>query len=143
MTTTTDTNSDLADLARGWWEAFERTDVDALLSLAADDVLLHASGHSQWSGEYHGKEALLGWWGDLMAAYPDQHYQLCDTLTGREHIAYLVRLTLRRDGRGVTDNNTWILRVRGGLIVEHWIRDGDQYAMDEFFATFEQADEGA
>ena len=101
--------------------------------------MLRASGRSRWAGEYHGKEALLGWWGDLMADYPDQQYQLDDTLVGSDHVAYLVRLTIERDGRRVEDNSTWILRVRSGLIVEHWIRDGDQYAMDEFFATFENA----
>ena len=140
MTTTTDTSTDLVDFARRWWAAFERIDVETLMSLAADDIVLRASGRSRWAGEYHGKEPLLGWWGDLMAAYPDQQYQLDDTLVGSEHVAYLVRLTIERDGRRVQDNSTWILRVRNGLIIEHWIRDGDQYAMDEFFANFENVD---
>jgi uncharacterized protein len=139
MTTPSDTNSDLADLARSWWEAFERIDIETLMALAADDILFHASGRSRWAGEYQGKDALLGWWGDLMAAYPDQQYQLDDTLAGSGHIAFLVRLTIMRDGRRVTDNNTWILRVRSGVIVEQWVRDGDQYAMDEFFATLEKS----
>ncbi len=141
MTPTTNTHTDLVDFARRWWDAFERFDVENLMSLATDDIVLRASGRSRWAGEYHGKEALLGWWGDLMAAYPDQKYQLDDTLVGSEHVTYLVRLTIERDGRRVTDNNTWILRLRSGLIVEHWIRDGDQYAMDEFFANFENADQ--
>ena len=143
MTTTTDTDSDLADFAHRWWEAFERVDVETLMSLAGDDIVLRASGRSRWAGDYHGKEALLEWWTALMAAYPDQQYQLDGTLAGSEHIAYLVRLSIERDGHCVTDNNVWILHVRRGLVVEHWIRDGDQYAMDEFFATFESANQGA
>ena len=135
MTTTTDTNADLADLSRRWWGAFDRFDVETLMSLGADDIVLRASGRSRWAGEYHGKEALLGWWGELISAYPDQQYQLDDTLVGNEYVAYLVRLTIQRDGHCVKDNSTWILRVRSGLIIEHWIRDGDQYAMDEFFAN--------
>ena len=139
MTTKTDSNTDLTDFARRWWEAFERIDVDTLTSLAAEDIVLRASGRSRWAGEYHGKELLLGWWGDLMADYPNQRYQLDDTLVGSDHVAYLVRLNIERDGRHVEDNSTWILRVCSGVIVEHWIRDGDQYAMDEFFANFDNA----
>lgn len=142
MTTTTATSTDLLALARRWWAAFERIDVETLMSLAVDDIVLRASGRSRWAGEYHGKEALLEWWAGLTAAYPDQHYQLDDTLVGDEHIAHLVRLTMQRDGRRVQDNSTWILRVRNGLVIEHWIRDGDQYAMDEFFANFDNADSG-
>jgi hypothetical protein len=139
MTTTTDTNTDLADLARCWWEALERIDVETMMSLTADQIVLRPSGRSQWAGEYHGKEALLEWWGGVLAAYPNQQCELDDTLVGHEHVAYLVRLTIERDEHRVADNSTWILRVRGGLIVELWIRDGDQYAMDEFFANFENA----
>jgi ketosteroid isomerase-like protein len=137
MTTTTDTNTDLAGLARRWWGSVERVDVETMMSLTADDIVLRPSGRSRWAGEYHGKEALLEWWGTLTAAYPNLECQLDDTLVGGQHVAYLVRLTIERDHHRVADNSTWILRVRGGLIVELWIRDGDQYAMDEFFAKFE------
>jgi hypothetical protein len=135
--TNTDTDTGLANLARRWWGALERIDVEDLMSLTADEIVLRPSGRSQWAGEYHGKEALLEWWGGLTSAYPDQQCLLDDTLIGSEHVAYLVRLTIEREEHRVVDNSTWILRVRGGLICELWIRDGDQYAMDEFFANFE------
>ncbi len=65
--------------ARAWLAAFRAGDLDALLSLYADDAV-HISPriralHPGTGGELRGKGALRGWWKDALARLPGLRYE--------------------------------------------------------------------
>jgi ADP-ribose pyrophosphatase YjhB (NUDIX family) len=69
----------LIDLARVWLDAFNRRDLDKLLSLYADDAV-HTSPKLRvrdpsTNGEIRGKAALRAWWADSMTRLPGLFYE--------------------------------------------------------------------
>lgn len=66
-------------IARAWMRAFNAHDVDALVSLYADDAT-HTSPkiralHPETSGKLVGKSALATWWRDANARLPNLRYE--------------------------------------------------------------------
>ena len=54
-----------AEVVRRGYSAFANADMDGIQSLFADDVVWHIGGRSPLTGDYGGKEAVLGFPGDL------------------------------------------------------------------------------
>ena len=55
---------------------------------------------------------------------------MIDALTSEERFALVVNERFRRDGEVVDVPRANVYRVRGEEIVEIWIFEGDQYAVD-------------
>jgi ketosteroid isomerase-like protein len=75
----TDRTQELLALARRWLDAFNRRDLEALLSLYAEDAV-HVSPklrdrQPETKGEIRGKEKLRAWWRDAMERLPGLHYR--------------------------------------------------------------------
>jgi ketosteroid isomerase-like protein len=69
---------ELLSVARRWLACFETRDVDALVSLYADDAV-HTSpkirvAHPQTGGVLKGKDALRSWWADAFERLPGLRY---------------------------------------------------------------------
>jgi ketosteroid isomerase-like protein len=56
-----------AEAVRRGYSAFANAEMEGIQSLFADDVVWHVGGRSPLSGDYRGKEAVLGFLGDLVS----------------------------------------------------------------------------
>lgn len=72
--------TDLKEIARTWFHAFNTKDIDLLLSLY-DDQAQHYSPklklkHPETKGLIKGKQALYDWWKDAFIHMPDLRYEI-------------------------------------------------------------------
>jgi uncharacterized protein len=114
-------------------DAMRRGDRDAAYAHYADDVVGHVPGRSTWAGDLLGKDAVVGYIEAAVANAPDcVEVELIDTLASEERVALVVRERLRNGDRVLDMRRANVYRVRDGRIVEIWIFEGDQYAVDDF-----------
>jgi ketosteroid isomerase-like protein len=129
------------DLMRRYSDAAQRGDWDAGFAYFAEDIVLHVPGRSALAGKHHGREAAVRY---INAALERSHgadvdVELIDMLASDERVALIVRERFHREDGVLEDGVVEIVRanvyrIRGDEIVEVWIFEGDQYAVDELFA---------
>jgi uncharacterized protein len=117
---------------RDGYAAFAKGDFGVLNDLFAEDLVWHDAGRNQTSGDYHGRDAVYGFFGKLMEVTggtfrADVHAVLADD----EHGVALVVLSASRDGRSVEVNEAHVFHLRDGKVIEFWNASTDQYAYDE------------
>lgn len=83
------------ELAYGWIDAFNRHDLDAVLSFYADDVRFTSPAvievAREPSGTIQGKEALRAYFEKGIAAYPELGFVLVHVLTGIQSVTLVYR----------------------------------------------------
>ena len=96
-----------------WLDAWNRHDLDAILSHYADNVEFTspfvARLTNDASGTLYGKEALRTYFAKALSAYPDLHFELFHVLTGKGSLVIYYRsvnnllaaeaMTLNEDGQ--------------------------------------------
>jgi 8-oxo-dGTP pyrophosphatase MutT (NUDIX family) len=90
-------STDPRAIAHRWIEAFNARDLDALLSLYADDAV-HVSPklakqRPETGGRIAGKAALRTWWGDAFARLPGLSYEL-HSLTAERSLVFMEYLRI-------------------------------------------------
>jgi ketosteroid isomerase-like protein len=117
--------------------AVRRGDWDAAFGFFADDVVGHVPGRSRLAGELRGREAAIAYIEAARAKSrgADVEVELVDTLASDERVLLLVRERFARDGRVVEIERANVYTVRGDAIVEVWIFEADQYAVDELLGA--------
>ncbi len=123
------------ELARRGYAAFAAGDMATLDELFADDIVWHISGRGPLSGNYEGKEAVLGYFGRLAQETGGTfRIEIHDVLANDEHVVALTSGSAERQGKSLTDaRGVQVFHVRDGKVTESWFHSGDQYADDEFF----------
>jgi uncharacterized protein len=123
------------DVMGSYIGAMRSGDREAAFGHFADDIVGHVPGRSSLAGERRGREAVEGYIRAAVAhAQGNVEVELIDLLVGEEHVALLVRERLESGDRVLDMRRANVYRVRGDKIVEVWIFEGDQYAVDEFLA---------
>ncbi len=117
------------------YEAFGRGDIDAAMALLVDDIQWHVPGRSPVSGDFSGKEEVIGFFMKLMdlsggTFLVDVH----DVIANDEHALGLVKLSAKRDGKSLNLNDVHVWHVRDGKFSEFWGHPGDLYAFDDFWS---------
>jgi uncharacterized protein len=120
---------------RRYLAAVQARDRPAAFSLVADDVTVRVPGRSALAGEHHGREAFVAY---VEAALARAHgaevdVELVDMLVSDERVALLVRERFGRGDDAVEIRRANVYTVRDDRIVEIWIFEADQYAVDELF----------
>ena len=114
----------LAAARAGDWErAFE---------FMSEDVVLHVPGRSAYAGRHEGKAALREFLKSALEGTTQVDVDLVDALIGEEHVGLMLRERLVRPDRTLEMSRLNVYRVRDGQIVEAWIFEANQYAVDEF-----------
>jgi ketosteroid isomerase-like protein len=118
----------LAAVRRGDWEA--------AYGFFADDVVGHVPGRSALAGELRGRDAAIAYVEAARAKSrgAEVEVELVDTLSSEERVMLLVRERFARDEGIVEIGRANVYTVRDGAIVEVWIFEADQYAVDELMA---------
>ena len=113
--------------------AFARGDLAALNDVFAEDLVWHDCGRNQTSGEYHGRDAVFGFFGKVMAVTEGSfHVDLHSALADDEHGVALLTLTASRGDRSIEINAVDVMHLRDGKVMEVWAVPTDQCAFDEF-----------
>ena len=123
------------DLVRRGYAAFGTGDVATLGELFADDLVWHVGGRSPITGDYKGKDEVLGFFAQLAErAGGTFRVDIHDVLANDEHVVALVKVTGEREGKTLNDNGAQVFHVQGGKVTESWFHPGDAYAGDEFWS---------
>jgi ketosteroid isomerase-like protein len=124
------------EVIRRGFEAFSSGDMQALNELFADDIVWHAPGRNQLSGDHKGKEAVFETFRKLFELTGGTFkVELHDILANDEHVIVLARATAEREGRTLDDNGVQVFHLKDGKVTEQWLHPGDVYADDEFFGS--------
>jgi ketosteroid isomerase-like protein len=120
---------------RRYLAAVQAGDWPAAFSLVADDVTVRVPGRSALAGEHRGRDAFVAY---VEAALARAHgaevdVELVDMLVSDERVALLVRERFGRGDDAVEIRRANVYTVRDDRIVEIWIFEADQYAVDELF----------
>ena len=121
-----------SDLMGRYLAAIQRGDRDAAYAYFADDIVGHIPGRSTLAGTVRGRDAVRGYIETVLARTDEHDVELIDMLSGKEHVALVVRERLRSGGRELDMRRANVYRVENDKITEIWIFEGDQYAVDEF-----------
>jgi ketosteroid isomerase-like protein len=123
------------DLVRRGYAAFGTGDMATLDGLFADDIVWHVGGRGSLSGDYSGKAAVLGYFGQLAQETGGTfRIEIHDVLANDEHVVALTSTTAERQGKSLSNSpGVQVFHVRDGQVTESWFHAGDQYASDEFF----------
>ena len=122
------------DLMRRGYAAFEAGDMATVGELFADDIVWHANAVGALSGDYVGKDAVMGFFGALVSRATLQQ-DLHDIVANDEHVVVLVRGHAKRsDGATLNDDNIHVWHVRDGRATEFWGFSTDPDAANAFFA---------
>ncbi len=122
------------EVAQRGYQAFADGDVAGISAPMADDVVWHAqTGHL--SGDYEGKEAVLGYLGQIMAETGGTFSnEIHDMLANDEHVTVLVNMTGERNGKQMEMNAVLVLHVADGQMKEFWAFAKDSAAVDDFWS---------
>jgi ketosteroid isomerase-like protein len=120
---------------RRYLAAVQARDWPAAFSLVAENVTVRVPGRSALAGEHHGRDAFVAY---VEAALARAHgaqveVELGDMLVSDERVALIVSERFAGIDGVVEIRRANVYTVSDDRVVEIWIFEGDQYAVDELF----------
>jgi ketosteroid isomerase-like protein len=124
------------DVMQRYLDAAMRGDWDTAFGFFADEIALHIPGRSEFAGEHRGKQVAIDYIRTARARSEgaEVELELIDMLASDERVALLVRERFYREDGVVHIRRANVYRVQGEQIVEIWIFEADQYAVDELLS---------
>ena len=123
------------EMARKGYQAFNEQHLDEAMETIHDEILWHAGGDNPVSGEYRGKQAVMGLFAKI-GQLTEGTYEadVHDVLASDEHTVVIGTSTSTRHGRTHTSRFVDIIHpAADGRAKEFWRFVEDQAADDEFF----------
>ncbi|HXW44220.1 MAG TPA: nuclear transport factor 2 family protein [Streptosporangiaceae bacterium] len=122
------------DLLRRGYEAFAAGDIETVLAIFADDIAWHIPGESQLSGDFHGHQEVLDFFGRLLGL-TDGTFRLDveQILANDTHGVVLVTAYAARDNRELVMPEVHVWRLADGKATEHRSFFWDDAVTDGFF----------
>jgi ketosteroid isomerase-like protein len=119
-----------------WLDAYGKHDREAMLDSLADDAVWHVGGNHRHSGDYRGRDAILGYFDGIREATADtMRLEPLEILADDRYGAAFLRVTADRDGRRLETVVADAFRFEDdGRIAEFWASNSNQAAIDEFWA---------
>jgi uncharacterized protein len=119
---------------RRYCEAWSTGDVPTIIDCYHDDLVLHYFGRSPLAGEHRGKAAALAVLARVQQLTSRRLLEIHDVLVSENHAGVLTREQLERDDRRLETRRVLVYHIRDGKLVEGWIYDDDQRAVDELWS---------
>jgi uncharacterized protein len=121
------------EVMQRYLDAAMRGDWDTGFGFFAEDVVLRIPGRSEFAGEHRGKQVAIDYIRTARARSEgaEVELELIDMLASDQRVALLVRERFHRAEGVVEIRRANVYRVQGEQIVEIWIFEADQYAVDE------------
>lgn len=119
-----------------WLDAYANHDHQTMGDSLADDAVWHVGGTHRLSGDYRGRDAILGYFDAVREATADtMRLEPLELLANERHGAAFMRVTAERDGRRLETVVADAFRFDDdGRIVEFWASNANQAAVDAFWA---------
>jgi ketosteroid isomerase-like protein len=127
-----------AELVRHGYNAFVAGDMEWLNTHFDDTLVWHDPGNNVLSGDYHGREEVLAHLAkSVQVALPE--FDIHDVVANDDHAVALVSLRSTRSDNNETYEGRYvhIFHVSGERVLESWIFNEDQAAVDAFLAGAE------
>ena len=122
--------------ARAGYAAFAAGDMATINDLLADDTVWHSGGDNVLTGDYEGKEAVLGYMARLMQETGGTfRNEIHDMLANDEHGVALVNATGERNGKMLDTPIIQVFHMRDGKMTEFCSVGTDQAVLDDFWAA--------
>jgi ketosteroid isomerase-like protein len=130
-------SSPAVELMRRYMACARSGDFGAAYEFFADDVALRIPGASVMAGEFRGRQVAIDYieHARALSQGDDVEVHVIDMLAGHDRVALLVRERFHRPYGPVDIHRANVYTVRDGEIVEIWIFEGDQYAVDALLAA--------
>jgi ketosteroid isomerase-like protein len=123
------------ETARVAYETFDTGDLAAVSDLFSDDIVWHSGGTNVLTGDYVGKEAVLGSFGLLMQESGGSfRVDIHDMLANDEHGVALVTESATRGDESYEGTLVHVFHMSDGKMTEFWDFSEDQSRYDEFWA---------
>jgi ketosteroid isomerase-like protein len=122
-----------AELVRRGYEAFIAGDIEWLNEHLHENVVWHVPGHNLTSGDYRGRENVLGFLArTVQIALPE--FEMHDIVASDEHVVALMTVRWRRNDNGETfeDRIGQVFHLDGGQVLEAWTMGEDLAGFDQF-----------
>lgn len=124
-----------AESVRGAYEAFASGDIETVANFIAEDSVWHVSASGGLTGDYDGRDAVLGFLGRLMEETEGTFkVELHDVVADDNHAVALVQTTATRNGKTLSSHQAAVYHMRDGQNTEAWFLYEDGPAVAEFFA---------
>ena len=123
-----------AALIRRGYAAFNTADVPTLLELFDEDIVEHQPGNNVMSGEYKGRDAVLGFYGRLAAETGGTfRAELERVLANDQRVVTVHHSTAIRNGKTLDCRTSLLFEIRDGKAVDIDTLDEDISAWEDFF----------
>ncbi|HEY7874838.1 MAG TPA: nuclear transport factor 2 family protein [Actinomycetota bacterium] len=125
-----------AALLRKGYEAFANGDMETIDTLFADDIVWHVGGNSMLSGDYKGKEEVIGMFGRLFQETGGTFkIEIHDVLANDKHSVCINTISGERNGARFETKGVDVFHpTPDGKVKEYWGLVEDQAVMDAAFA---------
>ena len=121
------------DTLRTVYTAFAKGDVATVMGLLTDDIKYHISGRSLVSGDYSGKDEVLGFFGKLMQLSGGTfQLEVLDILANDEHGVTLTMERGQREDKTLMNRAVHVWGVRDGKCA--YFRGYNEDAWDAFWS---------
>ena len=129
----TDSN---VDVLRRAYDAFAAGDVATVLGLFSPDITWHVPGRSPLSGDYQGRDEVVGFFTKSLELSDGTLRVEVDELVGAaDTVVALTTVSARRNGENWSSPEVHVWRVRDGMAVAFREYQGDQQTEDGFWAS--------
>lgn len=125
-----------ATRAREYLDTFATGDLDALRGFYSDDVLWHVGGSHPLSGDYRGKDALLGYFRKVREMTSGSLTLDAEAILASDrHTAMFTRVRGERGDKKLDVLLSQVLKVGpDGRWSEYWAAAADQDQLDRFWS---------
>jgi uncharacterized protein len=122
-------------LLRRGYDAFAKSDLETVTTLIAEDAVWHVGGNNQLTGEYKGRDSILGDFFAKMITLTDGTFksELHDAVANDTHAVALENSSGTRNGKKWEGNDVSVYHIRDGQLAEAWSMTADPVASDEFW----------
>ena len=123
-------------LIRSAYEAFAKMDVATLTERIAENATWHVTGHHAFSGDYKGRDQILGLFATLAQDTGGTlSLEVHDILANDGHGIVLLREKAQRKGQNLDANEVHVYHMdHEGRATEFWEFPEDQRSYDAFWS---------
>lgn len=132
-----DHDSPALDVMNRYVAAMRGGDRETAFGFFAEDISFHIPGKSRFAGHHRGRDAAIDYITSAVALAHegDVELELVDMLASSERVALIVRENFKRADGDVEIRRANVYRIRDEEIIEIWIFEADQYAVDALFGA--------
>ena len=117
-------------------DAFKAGDIEALFGMMTPDCAWHMPGHNALSGDFVGREAILGSFATLQAHVDAYWAWPLDYFGSDDHVALVAQVKASRGSKRLDCLECLLWRIDGaGKLAEVWHMALDERAWDAFFSA--------